>query len=128
MKKEALVLGFVFLIVSPAMAATDEENKQILKDALVGAVTGAVAVEATNNTPKTVEAAAESPTEVDKHKHWWKGKKNFKEKKRHHHDEDKDENHEHRKDKKRPHGWDMGKKTGWGDKDVPPGHAKKDSD
>jgi hypothetical protein len=25
----------------------------------------------------------------------------------------------------RPRGWDMGKKTGWGDCDVPPGQAKK---
>ena len=46
------------------------------------------------------------------------------------HLEDKDhKNHGYKnkkhKQKDRPYGWDQGKKTGWGDDDVPPGQAKK---
>ena len=37
-------------------------------------------------------------------------------------DHDRDDN---RGPSKRPAGWDKGKKTGWGDCDVPPGQAKK---
>ncbi len=33
---------------------------------------------------------------------------------------------EHRRDEHRPNGWDHGRKTGWGNNDVPPGQAKKD--
>ncbi len=32
------------------------------------------------------------------------------------------------KNGKRPPGWDKGKKTGWGDRNVPPGQARKDRD
>lgn len=33
--------------------------------------------------------------------------------------------HRYRGDDHRPAGWDRGRKTGWGDRDVPPGQAKK---
>ena len=108
MKKIPLLIIGLFLISKPVLAADDATNKKILKDAIVGAVTGAVATEAT-----------QPPQSNFKPKKWHK----------HHHDDDDDdqgENHHHKKDKKRPHGWDMGKKTGWGNKDVPPGLAKKD--
>jgi hypothetical protein len=39
-------------------------------------------------------------------------------------DHDRDGDHD-RDDNKRPAGWDKGKKTGWGDCDVPPGQVKK---
>src|SRR4051812_33918623 len=39
-------------------------------------------------------------------------------------DHDRDNDHD-RDDDKRPAGWDKGKKTGWGDCDVPPGQVKK---
>ena len=102
MKKTFFVLVLMSGLCVPetVFAAADEQNKQILKDAIVGAVTGAVAAEATKNRP-------EAATSDDKTKH-----QNFTKKKH----------------KKRPHGWDMGKKTGWGGKDVPPGLAKKNSD
>ena len=102
--KKALMFVVMMGFTGTVWAADAEANKKILRDALVGAVTGAVAVEA---------------TEVSDGKHHHQGrdrkhpaKKNFHEKKK--------------KDKKRPHGWDMGKKTGWGDKDIPPGLAGKD--
>ena len=125
--KKILCLSFLLaalLLPKPCFSATDEENKKILKDAIVGAVTGAVAVEATKDekAPAPAPAATTAPGEA---------KKNFWHKKRHHHEDDDDDDqgeHHHKKDKKRPHGWDMGKKTGWGDKDVPPGLAKKEKD
>ncbi len=48
-----------------------------------------------------------------------------------HADHDKDRDHDRDKDREqhgpssRPAGWDKGKKTGWGNCDVPPGQAKK---
>jgi hypothetical protein len=33
--------------------------------------------------------------------------------------------HHGRMNEHRPAGWDRGRKTGWGDRDVPPGQAKK---
>ena len=43
-----------------------------------------------------------------------------------HQGHDRDSHHEHDKQAKaRPAGWDKGKKTGWGNCDVPPGQAKK---
>jgi len=46
-----------------------------------------------------------------------------------HADHDKDRDHDRDKDShgpsSRPAGWDKGKKTGWGDCNVPPGQAKK---
>src|SRR3954463_12310280 len=42
-----------------------------------------------------------------------------------HADRDHDRDHDRDSDDKRPAGWDKGKKTGWGDCDVPPGQAKK---
>ena len=95
------------LLAGPAQAADEETNKKILKDAIVGAITGVAAVEATKDDAAVSSAAGKAEkTEKD-----GKGpKKNFGKKK---------------KDKKRPYGWDQGKKTGWGDSDVPPGLAKK---
>jgi len=41
-------------------------------------------------------------------------------------DKDKDKDHDkHGTAQNHPPGWDKGKKTGWGDCDVPPGQAKK---
>ena len=112
-----------FFIPRSSFAATDEQNKQILKDAIVGAVTGVVSTEGSKD--KAVPATA---PETGKGPH-----KNFT-KKHHHHrheddDDDDDDDHDghHDKDKHRPHGWDMGKKKGWGGKDVPPGLARKNS-
>ena len=118
MKKAVLFVLMMGLAVA-AWAADEEANKKILKDAIVGAVTGAVAVEATKEGAPIVSEAlpvtAVEDSGVKRHQYRDKKhhpKKNFHEKKK--------------KDKKRPHGWDMGKKTGWGDKDVPPGLAGKD--
>ncbi len=110
MKKAASLFLLAVLFASPAFCLTDEQNKKVLKDAVVGAITGAVATEATKDEPEPVSStpAAEAKAEAQTH-----------EKKKH-------KNFSHKKDKKRPHGWDMGKKTGWGDSDVPPGLAKKD--
>jgi hypothetical protein len=41
------------------------------------------------------------------------------------HDRDRDRDHDRDNDSGRPPGWDKGKKTGWGDCDVPPGQVKK---
>ena len=110
MKRATFLFALTMLFVSPAFCLTDDQNKKILKDAVVGAVTGAVAVEATKDEPKASESASTTPSAADSERSRDKHK-NF--------------SHKH-KDKKRPHGWDMGKKTGWGDSDVPPGLAKKD--
>ena len=104
MKK--LIWIVALLWISTAFAQTEDPNNKILKDAVVGAVTGAVAVEATKDEPSPAAGAPATPAEEKHHKH-----KNFTQK--------------HHKDKKRPYGWDQGKKTGWGDSDVPPGQAKK---
>jgi hypothetical protein len=51
-----------------------------------------------------------------------------KDKDRDHHadrDHDRDGDHDRDNNDKRPAGWDKGKKTGWGDCDVPPGQVKK---
>lgn len=110
MKKTYLILMFAMLLASPVFSATYEENKKILKDAIVGAITGAVSTEAT----KEDSVAGVAASEADVHKHEKKKNKNF--------------SHKDKKEKRRPHGWDMGKKTGWGNKDVPPGLAKKGDD
>ena len=100
-----------FFASQTSFAATTEENKNILKDALVGAMTGTAAVLGTNEDTSVASTPA----------------KNFSIRKRHHHDDDDDydgDHHHKHKDKKRPHGWDMGKKMGWGGKDTPPGQTK----
>ncbi|GEM_PF-3798138 len=93
--------------------ASDSPAQTILKRALVGATTGATATAMsyepkTNIQPKNVPgdevaaaAASTEPYSRVKNKKWKKGH--------------------------RPPGWDKGKKTGWGDSDVPPGLAKKRS-
>ena len=107
-----------------SFAATTEENKNILKDALVGAMTGTAAVLGTN---EDAPAASSTPAADEAKK---EGSKNFSSRKHHHHDDDQgedhdDDRHHKHKDKKRPHGWDMGKKTGWGGKTLRP--AKRNS-
>jgi hypothetical protein len=98
-----LMLAF-HAVPAQTFAADQETNKQILKDALAGAVTGAVAVEATKNTPSAVEAKkADATTTNIEPKHSQKNKS---------------------KEGHRPPGWDKGKKTGWGGADVPPGQQK----
>lgn len=95
----------------------DTPSQTILKRALVGAATGATATKMayepkTNIEPKNVpsdepaviQAAKASTASLDRGKKSKKGK--GKNKKGH-----------------RPPGWGKGKKTGWGDSDVPPGHT-----
>ena len=112
MKKIAVVMGLAMFACQAGWAADDEANKKILKDAIVGAVTGAVAVEATKEDAPApaVQSAVSEPEKAAKLEKEKYKKKNFGWKK---------------KDKKRPHGWDMGKKTGWGEGDEPPGLSKK---
>ena len=72
----------------------------------------------------------------DKHKdksdkHEWKDKeKEHKDKDKEHKKEwrehDRDREHGRVANNGRPPGWDKGKKTGWGNCDVPPGQAKKE--
>ena len=111
-----IVIAFVLTLQTPAFAVDDAQaNKDILKKAIQGAVTGAVAVEGSKETAKPAEtAAAASVSDSDndehghKHRHHGKPKQNFNKKHKGH----------------RPPGWDKGKKTGWGDSDVPPGLVK----
>ena len=98
-----------------AFAFDEETNKKVLKDAVVGAVTGFVAVEATKGDQKAPEtnispANVSTTTETveDKAGHHGKGPKRHGPKEGH-----------------RPPGWDKGKKTGWHGSDVPPGLTKK---
>ena len=92
----------------------DTANQTILKRALVGAATGATATKMaynpkTNIEPKNVTSDKSAAIEASAGTAFAeRGKKTKKNKKGH-----------------RPPGWDKGKKTGWGDSDVPPGHAKK---
>ena len=129
MKRALFVMVVLFGVCAPnvSFAATAEENKSILKNALVGAMTGTAAVLGSKeDAPAAASTSAVAAEEKE-------ASKNFSGRKRHHHDdddqgEDSDGGHHHKhKEKKRPHGWDMGKKTGWGDKDTPPGLAKKDT-
>jgi hypothetical protein len=101
----------------------EDTNRRILKDAVVGAVTGAVATEASKD-ERTSEVAPtgafqETPSGKDKklHPHGKDEKRNKKKgwgwRKRQGH---------------RPPGWDRGEKTGWGDSDIPPGLARKKDD
>lgn len=113
MKKVFFMFTFAMLLASSAFCATAEENNKILKDAIVGAITGAVSTEGSKDSSGTAvteavtDATDSDSDDKDEHHH---GK--------HKHHKDKKNNF---KPKKRPHGWDMGKKTGWGGKDVPPG-------
>ena len=121
--KKLICLWMLLLGLTGTAWAIDAENQKILKDAVVGAVTGAVAAEATKDTPEVTSnvVAGTTPSDTEHHKH-----KNFTHK-HHHHDKGGDDDDQgHHKDKKRPHGWDMGKKTGWHGKDTPPGQSKKD--
>lgn len=97
----------VFCAAPAKISAADADtNKQILKDALVGAVTGAAAVEGTKDTskaPEVEEKKEEGPASEAKEKK----SKDHKSKEGH-----------------RPPGWDKGKKTGWQGADVPPGQQK----
>ena len=121
-----IVLSFAFVLLKPAfvLAVDDDANRRILKDAVTGAVTGAVATEATKDEKKdTATTAAAQTAQATEEKHHHKG---------HHHDDDDDDDKDHDKDhkkfvkdKKRPHGWDQGKKTGWGGGNEPPGLEKK---
>ena len=116
MKKMGILLGMA-LLCQPVLAADDAANKKILKDALVGAVTGAVAAEATAEDAPAVKAASAvtDPAVVEKKK---KSKERYEAKMK--------EKAEHKNKKKRPYGWDQGKKEGWGGGDEPPGLSKKD--
>ena len=73
-KKTAYLTAMVFSLMAifsvphKAMAADDETNKKILKDAIVGAVTGATATEATKEDPKESAEGHRPPG-------WDKGKK-----------------------------------------------------
>jgi hypothetical protein len=67
----------------------------------------------------------------DKHKdksekHEFKDKDKHKEQKKDWRDHDRDRDHNRTANNGRPPGWDKGKKTGWGNCDVPPGQAKKE--
>jgi hypothetical protein len=100
-----LMLAFHAVPVQ-TFAADQETNKQVLKDALVGAVTGAVAVEAAKDTPSTTavqEKNADTAATNIESKHSKKDKS---------------------KEGHRPPGWDKGKKTGWLGADTPPGQHK----
>lgn len=116
-----IIVSLIALSIAlPAHATVDEQNQKILRDAVIGAVTGAVATQATKDEPRIAEEAAttlEGGQSKDSAKEKGKkhAKKNFSKK----------DKHAHKHDKKRPYGWDQGKKTGWGDGDVPPGLAKK---
>lgn len=102
----------------------EDPNKTILKRAVQGAITGAVAAEMSGDDEKSVSSSSKksSPAtsffkndddedEYDSDDDW-KGHKKSKSKGKKHKDWD---GH-------RPPGWDRGKKVGWGDGDVPPGH------
>lgn len=98
--------------VTGSGGATDTPSQTILKRALVGATTGAVATKMSYE-PKTniqssnvSEAASVVATTTSVAS--LSEKRGKKSKKGH-----------------RPPGWDKGKKTGWGDSDVPPGQARK---
>lgn len=115
--KKIIATLFVFAVSIPsaALAQDEDPNKKILKDAIVGAFTGAVATEASKDgvasqsTTKAVTDALSSSSDKESDKED-RVKKNFGKKKKH---------------KKRPYGWDQGKKTGWGDGDIPPGLRDK---
>ena len=97
-------LSVIFFTLPTARALAEEQdpNKKILKDAVVGAVTGTVAVEATKE-GSPAATAAEDPSDKHKHEKW-----------KHHHEE---EGHH-------PPGWDKGRKEGWDGNDTPPGFQK----
>ncbi len=108
-----IILTLVFFLALMVVSATfsiqrsfaiDEAGKEVLKDAIIGAITGAAATEATTDSTTVAENKG------------GEAKKNFTVKRS-------------KKDKSRkgscPPGWDKGKKTGWGGKDLPPGLAKK---
>jgi hypothetical protein len=118
MKKLVWLIG-VTAFCAQAYAADSETDKKILKDALVGAVTGAVAVEASNGAPAQT-AAPQTPVLSEKEK---KSQERYEKKMRERAAEL--AKREERK-KKRPRGWEMGKKEGWGGGDEPPGLAKKE--
>ena len=91
------------------------------KRALTGAVTGAMAAkmsgggkddadEAVKSNAPDVQGALNSEAPYQGHKRDKSKKKHSKQK----------------SDGFRPPGWDKGKKTGWGDSDVPPGLSKND--
>ena len=104
-----ILMTVAFLAPKTSFAAPDEQNKKTLKEAVVGAVTGAVAVEATKEDDVPASASSEDSG--------GKAHKNFSTRKRHPHRHD---------DGDRPYGWSQGKKTGWGGKDLPPGLAKNE--
>lgn len=97
----AVVFAASFLTLSHrAMAADDDANRKILRDAAVGAATGVAAVEGTKDEPKgSVQAQNGEPRK----------------------DHDKDGA---RRKGHRPPGWDKGKKEGWNGGDTPPGFKK----
>lgn len=113
-------LLFMALLIAASVApgrasAFDEEtNKKVIKDALVGAVTGYAAVEATKDNPQAATAASTTTAAAT-------GPEVNYEPARHHHGKGpKGHGPSHR-----PPGWDRGKKTGWQGSDVPPGLKKK---
>ncbi len=103
----------VFVLAAPlsAISADQDANKQILKDAVQGAVTGAVATEGSKDTTPEKDATVDRDHNRDK-------------------DNDRDGDDSKHKKKKhfkqghRPPGWDKGRKEGWGGGDEPPGFQK----
>lgn len=112
--KKVFILLWMGVTLAGVAGAEDTPAQTVLKRALVGAVTGATATSMSNkpatnfqpdNPAKETPAAFAAAKDDASGRH---GKKHKKNKKGH-----------------RPPGWDKGKKTGWGDSDVPPGLAKK---
>ncbi len=94
-----LMLGCGSLVF--AQEAGDEANKKILKDALLGAITGSVAAEATRtDTVQSQSAESNKDKALEKSEKKAKGSGSF------------------------PPGWSKGKKTGWEGADTPPGFEK----
>lgn len=103
----------------------EDPNKTILKRAVQGAITGAVAAEMSGDDKESVpqtqapkKSKPSAPTfrsedddDQGEDQDWKHGKKSKSKGKK-----SKDW------DGHRPPGWDKGKKVGWGDGDVPPGH------
>ena len=108
----------------------EDPNKLILKRAVQGAVTGAVAAEFSKDdggkksgdsgafggiadalTKKSSSQSDEDNDEDD-------------------YDDEQGKKHKHKKSKEgwRPPGWDRGKKVGWGGGDVPPGHQDREEE
>jgi hypothetical protein len=114
------------MYLQPVTAPPEDPNKIILKRAVQGAVTGAVAAEMAKDDQKkesgeswwdklfggkSDEKSETAPLKTTSSADKIKKSKDIKEGKK--------------PEGWRPPGWDQGKKTGWGDEDVPPGWSKR---